>query len=362
MSNSMGMLSLLAPGRPLSQTVAWRNDGDAKFEQFLARVIAWRNLLIDNPRQSFALFIQDGFEFAGALFGAWQAEKTIYLPGDSLPATCAALGQTVDGFLGEFAADWSPLMATHNDPPAAARGFHRLEPEFVGLVLYTSGTTGAAQPIPKKLAQLSREVATLEQQFGGLARGAGILTTVSHQHIYGLLFQILWPLTEGHPFHSRTFSFFEELTPVLVERDCVLVSSPAHLKRLPENGAVTTTARPVRGVFSSGGALSFEVAQQARRVLRQVPIEVYGSSETGGVAWRQQHGSTDAKWRPFPGVAWRVDPQEGVLEIRSPNLPDDDWFRTADRALPIDDDGFLLKGRVDRIAKIEGKRISLNAL
>ncbi len=67
--------------------------------------------------------------------------------------------------------------------------FHCLDPDFIGLVLYTSGSTGTAQAIPKKLAQLGAEVAALETQFGALLGAADITATVSHQHIYGLLFQ-----------------------------------------------------------------------------------------------------------------------------------------------------------------------------
>src|SRR5690606_19115132 len=116
----------------------------------------------------------------------WQAGKTIYLPGDNLPGTCAALSQSVDGFLGEFAAPWGPQT------PAKRRTgggdvFGRFDPDFMGIVLYTSGTTGAPQAIPKKLAQLAAEVVVLERQFGALLGGADIVATVSHQHIYGLL-------------------------------------------------------------------------------------------------------------------------------------------------------------------------------
>ena len=62
------------------------------------------------------------------------------------------------------------------------------------------------------------------------------------------------------------------------------------------------------------------------------------------------------------GVTWRIEPREGVLEVSSPNLPDDDWFHMADRAESVSADRFLLKGRIDKIAKIEGKRISLTAI
>jgi acyl-CoA synthetase (AMP-forming)/AMP-acid ligase II len=38
--------------------------------------------------QRFALFHQDTLHFAAAMFGAWLAGKTVYLPSDTLPATC----------------------------------------------------------------------------------------------------------------------------------------------------------------------------------------------------------------------------------------------------------------------------------
>jgi 3-hydroxymyristoyl/3-hydroxydecanoyl-(acyl carrier protein) dehydratase len=330
--------------------------------EFLIRVCAWRDLLAGNGQKSFALFIEDGLEFAAALLGAWQSGKTIFLPGDNLPATCVGLNRTVGGFLGQFAPEWSPAAPGPAHGEAAAHNFRPLDPDFPGVVIYTSGTTGAAQPIGKKLGQLAREVATLEKQFGPLMGDAEILTTVSHQHIYGLLFQILWPLAAGRVFHARTCEFLEELPPALSERDCVLVSSPAHLKRLPENHDLTSIAHRLRAVFSSGGPLPLDVAQDTRRVLGHVPIEVYGSSETGGIAWRRQHCEKGEAWLPFDGVAWRVDSDTGVLEIRSPNLPDDRWFTTADRAEPAGEGLFRLGGRVDRIAKIEGKRISLSAI
>jgi hypothetical protein len=91
-------------------------------------------------------------------------------------------------------------------------------------------------------------------------------------------------------------------------------------------------------------------------------MEVYGSSETGGIAWRQRADRSDEAWKAFPGVHWRIDPDENALEVSSAYLPSSAWFRTADRATAAAEGSFLLNGRIDRIAKIEGKRISLNAI
>ena len=362
MLETADMLNLLAAPRPPGWTVAWRGGVPVSWEEFLARTRAWRALLRAESGRRFALYIDDGIEFAAALFGAWHVGKTIYLPGDRLSGTCADLRQNVDGYLGEFAPEWQPRVPVRGNVTEAAEGCEPLCPDFVGLVLFTSGSTGAAQAIPKTLAQMSAEVATLENQFGTVLGAADILATVSHQHIYGLLFQVLWPLTAGRAIHARTFSFFEELTAALPESNWVLISSPAHLKRLPETPAWAPASERLRAVFSSGGPLPFEIAHQTDRLIGRIPIEVYGSSETGGIAWRQQANSADEAWTPFPGVHWRVDPAHEVLEVSSAYLPSADWFRTADRVMAGPQNRFLLRGRIDRIAKIEGKRISLSAI
>jgi acyl-CoA synthetase (AMP-forming)/AMP-acid ligase II len=362
MAEALDMLSIAVTPRPRSQTVAWRHQQAVSYAEFLARIRAWRQLLSRTSGQAFALFVSDGAEFAAALFGAWQATKTIYLPGDRLPGTCYALRRVVDGYLGEFAPEWNPRMPTPQDGLAPAADLKPLDANFTGLVIYTSGSSGVAQAIPKKLSQMSAEIATLEAQFGDVIDDADIVATVSHQHIYGLLFNVLWPLSAGRALAVRSFGSLEGLTTALAQRRCVLVSTPAHLKRLPETPAWALASKRLRAVFSSGGPLPRDVALATRRLLGQVPIEVYGSSETGGIAWRQQQTAQDEKWTPLPNVKWRIDAEEGVLEIRSAHLPDAEWFRTDDRARPAGDDHFLLKGRVDQIVKVEGKRISLGAI
>ncbi len=54
--------------------------------------------------------------------------------------------------------------------------------------------------------------------------------------------------------------------------------------------------------------------------------------------------------------------EDGRLAVRSAYLADDDWFITADLAEIASDGTFRLGGRADRIAKIEGKRVSLEGI
>ncbi|NKI69566.1 AMP-binding protein [Collimonas pratensis] len=367
MSDPRNLLTLLSEASAHVQPFAWRDSRALSWDYFLAQASAWRQLLARHPGSRFALYCSDSAEFACILFGAWQAGKTVYLPGDVLPATCANLSALVDGYLGEFPPHHAPLAlpaASECEAPLM-HDFKALSPDFPGLVIFTSGSTGEPQAVPKYLSQLATEVATLEQLFGERVGDADIFATVSHQHIYGLLFKVLWPLSQRRAIHARQVNFLEQLQSG--GRPFILISSPAHLKRLPAELAAaqdSSQLAAIRTVFSSGGPLPQEVALEAGSLLGSVPVEVYGSSETGGVAWRQRRGddSDDDSWRVMPAIAWRVAAGQELLEIRSPHLPDAEWHAMADQVQALDTHRFRLQGRVDRIVKVEEKRISLDAL
>ncbi len=373
MFNPPDLLTLLSapsgrnPGQGQDQErpFAWRDGKPLSHTWLVAQVAAWRRLLSRQAGSRFALYSSDSVTFACILLGAWQADKTIYLPGDVLPATCANLSALVDGYLGEFPPQYAPLTLDIDDANAndchAEPEFKALLPDFPGLVIYTSGSTGEPQAVPKFLSQLAIEVASLEQLFGARIGNADVVSTVSHQHIYGLLFKILWPLTNGRAIHAQQIAYLEELQPQPDDKPVILISSPAHLKRLPATFTRDQVAS-IRAIFSSGGPLEAEVAVAAGALLGSIPVEVYGSSETGGVAWRQRAAGADDSWQVMPAITWRVGVNDDVLEICSPHLPDSNWYALADQVQLIDSQRFRLNGRVDRIVKVEEKRISLDGL
>ena len=346
-------LDLMQPvsGAPLA--LGWRAGRAVSRAEFQLRVAGWYGLIAPLAGAQLALYLDDSIEFAAALFGAWHAGKTVWLSADTLQSSVSALRAEVDHFIGAFPADCQPLQI----PPSAPMPllFGTLSGEFPGLVVHTSGSTGTARAIPKKLAQLDSEVATLEHLFGECIGSAEIIATVSHQHIYGLLFKVLWPLATGRVLHADTMHFPEQLVERLHDR--VLISSPAHLKRLPAHLHWPAG----RLIFCSGGVLPADAALTCRTLLGHTPVEVYGSSETGGIAWRQRTGMIDDAWHAMPDVQWRVA-EHGLLAVRSPHLPDDDWLILSDQIEALDQATFRLKGRCDRIVKIEEKRISLDAL
>lgn len=335
---------------------------DAEASALLARAAAWRTAFAAAPGQRWAIYVESPREFAAALFGAWHAGKHVVLPGDLRTDTLDALRAHTDGWAGEMTGGLVPA-ATAPDPDAP---WPQL-PANARITLFTSGSTGAPTAIDKRLSQLDAETATLQAAFGArvaadVVANTRLLTTVSHQHIYGLLFCVLWPLAAGRSLPAGRLAFNEELVSGcagLPAASAVLITSPAHLRRLPEGLDWTAVRQALSAVFSSGGPLPPAAADDALRQLGQSPIEVFGSSETGGIAWRQR-ASDGERWTPLPGVAWRIE--DRFLAVRSPHLPDDDWYVCADLAHADAQHGFVLQGRADRVAKIEEKRVSLTAI
>ncbi|WP_409283314.1 AMP-binding protein [Pseudomonas protegens] len=297
-----------------------------------------------------ALHLEDAVDLAVALLGAWRAGVSVLLPADLQPQTRQRWAADVD------------LWLTDQDTPLQQLQAQPLEPVELDLdacllSLCTSGSSGEPKRIEKSLRQLANEVSALEHLWGADLGPAWIIGSVATQHIYGLLFRVLWPLCAGRPFVRRQLPFPEDLQRA--SRECPVfawVASPALLKRMGDN-LDWQALSPVRRVFSSGGALPSEAAASLQQRLQQWPTEILGSSETGGIAWRQGPGL----WQPFAEVRLSQD-SDGALLIASPYLPPGHIEHTADAARIAEDGRFELLGRMDRIVKLEEKRISLPML
>jgi acyl-CoA synthetase (AMP-forming)/AMP-acid ligase II/3-hydroxymyristoyl/3-hydroxydecanoyl-(acyl carrier protein) dehydratase len=302
--------------------------------------------------QRIAVHLEDAADLAIALLGAWRAGVSVLLPTDLQAQTRQRWSSEVDLWLTD-----QPDDAHLFDFNAAPLGAAALDLDRCSLSLCTSGSSGEPKRIDKTLRQLVNEVQALEQLWGADLGPACIIGSVATQHIYGLLFRVLWPLCAGRSFVRKQLAFPEDMQRASREHPAFAwVASPALLKRMGDN-LDWPALSAVRRVFSSGGALPADAAQSLHQRLHQWPTEIFGSSETGGIAWRQGHDL----WQPFADVALSQD-NDGALLITSPYLPAGHVEHTADAARIAADGRFELLGRLDRIVKLEEKRISLPML
>ena len=299
--------------------------------------------------QRIAVHLDDAADLAIALFGAWRAGVSVLLPADLQPQTRQRWNTQVDLWL----TNNLELKALYATPLTAAE----LDLDRCQLSLCTSGSSGEPKRIDKSLRQMANEVEALEQLWGTELGEACIIASVAAQHIYGLLFRVLWPLCAGRCFIRQQLAFPEDMQRASRQHaSFAWVASPALLKRMTDN-LDWPALSPVRRVFSSGGALPADAARALHQRLGQWPTEILGSSETGGIAWRQGPNL----WQPFSDVQLSQS-EDGALRIASAYLPAGHVEQTADAARIEADGRFELLGRLDRIVKLEEKRISLPML
>jgi len=312
-----------------------------------------------------AIYCKDSYFFAVALFAASYANKALILPSNHQDESVRYLAKNhADGML----IDNTSLMQTKTKicmlPYVKNKNIsaetnelisHKLNLQQVRLIIFTSGTTGEPKGVDKTLACLGCEINALQKQWGELLFNANIVSTVPPHHIYGLLFRVLWPMCAGLPISRRELLYPEQIIKN-ARANNVLISSPALLKRLT-GGEIT---QEYRAVFSSGGPLSFEAAFSSFRYIKSVPIEVFGSTETGGIGFRQQK-KQNARWQFFTELQVKLG-LDGCLAVKSPWIPSADFYQTSDQCDLFNDGQFMLKGRVDNIIKIEEKRVSLSEI
>jgi 4-coumarate--CoA ligase (photoactive yellow protein activation family) len=307
----------------------------------------------------------DRYFGAVALLATWRAGRVAALPPNGREDTVHALADARrisvilhdGGGAGDRAVDVRARLGAVGAP---------WTPEFPAdrtlACVYTSGSTGAPLACRKTARQILGEAETLARLFD-VGPGARVLATVPAHHIYGLLFGTLVPfmgggaLVRATPLHAETIA-----ATARAHGADVLCSVPAHLRGLGELGAGALGG--LRRVFSSSAPLDADTAARVAAVVGRAVTEIFGSTETGGIAWRDS--GAGARWRPMPGIS--VDAEEdGTMIVRSPfvaaevgpSVEDPPRHRSADRITAHADGTFELLGRTDGIVKIGGTRVSV---
>jgi acyl-coenzyme A synthetase/AMP-(fatty) acid ligase len=246
------------------------------------------------------------------------------------------------------------LNAVRADFPPGMR-----DPDDPFLMLFTGGSTGRARMWSKTPRNVFAEARYLAEAFAFVAQDV-FLSTVPPQHIYGLLFSVLLPLITGAQVLPGVYVFPREIWAAAVKYSVtVLISVPVHYRVLTVNGLEKNF---LRFAFSSAGMLDEHDAVSFHQKTGLGIHEIYGSTETGGIAVRCR-ADGQKSWKPFDNVAWKIT--EGRLSVQSEFISSelerdrDGFFTTGDRVSANGHEQFILVGRVDGIVKIGGKRVDL---
>ena len=374
---------------------SWRDGIYKTWGDFLTDTARLRLAVQSNGAARWILHAEDCWYFLCAFTALLQCRREILLTANISPAYIAeirgdaafltdrqlseadAAGKTayIPELLKDEGGKFPPWLRTSGSSPPPSPGGTPPKPPGMDppppinadetvIHIYTSGTTGKPKAVRQRLTEFETDNRFILSKWGEEWLSRKVSATVSQHHIYGLLFGILLPFTAGVPFRRRRIEAPEELE-TLTGDPLMLITVPAFLKRAvelkaafsgPAEGGPAAYGLTNPWIYTSGGALPEAVAEQTCRFFGFWPVEVYGSTETSGIAWRQSRDGL--AWTPFANAEVTLN-GEGRLVIRSPYIKDPAGFTTGDLAEILPDGRFLLKGRADSIVKIEEKRISL---
>lgn len=207
----------------------------------------------------------------------------------------------------------------------------------------TSGSTGSPKPCVHPVAALDQEVDALAAMFAGVER---VVSFVPTHHIFGFLFTAMLPARlQASVIDARAVAS----NAVGWSPTDLIVGVPSSYTYLARSAAPLAGAR---AVVSTSAIDAPTIAALREKGLGQL-TEVYGSSETGGLAVRLNCAGPFTL-HPF----WRLVPtSNGSLLQRV--MPDGTFAAPVvcmDHLRPVAS-GFELGGRIDHAVKIAGTNV-----
>jgi 4-coumarate--CoA ligase (photoactive yellow protein activation family) len=282
--------------------------------------------------------------------GPWPLDTSMGEDGlglDSLErmAVAAALNEALH--LHESGAD--DLLTTHTTFGDWLQIAERALAQFdARLTFRTSGSSGQPKPCTHTLADLQQEIRFLATLFSGAGREPlrRVLAAVPAHHIYGFLFTVLLPVELGPlPVLDVRQVTVNNLPPRMAAGD-LLVSHPAHWALLARHAGALPAG--VVGTTSTAPCPDATAQALAERGLQRL-VQVYGSSETAGIAWR------DAPGAPYELMAHWTRPDGTAPELlRQPDHGAPRSFALQDALDWHSPRHFRVTGRLDQAVQVGG--------
>lgn len=306
---------------------------------------------------------ENRYAFCLAFSAALTKKYTVLLPPNRKTAIILALLQQYPNTLclvDKPREDLSHVAQFHMNLPdldwhssAAELSIPRIEAHQIAVIVFTSGSTGEAQPHSKSWRQLVQGVAMAQTSLV-VPEKAAIMGTVAAQHLFGLEATLLWPMQTGRAFYMGQPHLLADITAQLSHSTAptILVSTPLQLKSLlnfaytPQLVAILSATMPFDRTL-------------AQALVKNCPcqlIDIYGSSETGMFAQRAPHQNQE--WTLLHG-ATLIQQQEQIF-LDSPLLAQP--YCLQDNISIQDARHFEVQGRREDMIKIAGKRTSLATL
>lgn len=311
----------------------------------------------DALRKPRVVAVTDRYWMLATCLAVWARGGIVVLPPNHKPGTLRSVQRQSNAIAALTDEDVRQYLTEKPRSPGEDDFTPELASDTDIVIVYTSGSTGEHQACRKTAGQLLGEAYMLRDHFGFGPRQV-VAATVPCHHIYGLLFSVLVPFLAGARFVRE--SLFH---PVDVQRALArwqitdLATVPTHVQALVDAGL--PSYEPLERVFSSGAVLDLALARRLAQASRARVIDVLGSTESGGIAYR--NAEPGAPYAPFPGIDVATN-DSGHLLLKSPFLPASSGWEAMNDRVRLVAGGFEHLGRTDGVLKLGGKRIAVQEL
>jgi 3-hydroxymyristoyl/3-hydroxydecanoyl-(acyl carrier protein) dehydratase len=337
------------------------------FAQFvsLARYIQTRleERRAREPFDRLLLSLDDRYHFAAAvLAGAWLEIEVEVGPSSLLDDVTLGPSPGVIRLtespsalelLGDHLSAIEENLLTEGAPP---RPDMEIDLSKMRVAFWTSGSQNEPRRFCKSARTLLSE-ADMLASFWEVRPGHRIVSAAPAHHIYGFLWGTLLPIFAGASFFRDPVRHGASILSALSETSARrLVAVPAQLAALESAWRASRGPHMQLSIVSSGAALDRNLSENLAELGTSI-VEILGSTETGGIAFRDP--TREVGFTALPGVTLDST-SDGHLRVRSPFLEDPTVpYVSADR-IEFQGKQFGLLGRADRIIKLGAVRVSLN--
>ena len=224
---------------------------------------------------------------------------------------------------------------------------------------YTSGSTGFPTAALKTKENISSEIDDLTTLLSSYTIKK-VIVTVPFIHIYCSLFGLFYPLHNNIDIVLKEHFLPNDLLD-LIDDYSLVITTPLYIKALNKISSKKDLNKSI--FISSTAPLLSEDAKEFKEKFNSNVIQIFGSTETGGIAYKQ---SDEELWTPLKSVKISKN-KNSELKVNSPyvsNIIYEKEFKQTNYEIQtfdyveLLDNKFKLIGRSSQILKIAGKRYS----
>ena len=365
MSQFIPLSELKNNSRELSAVVCYQGSWNDKvyktWGDFLEGTAILRRKIESIGGDKWLLYCEDGWFFLLGMMALLQCKKEVMITANIGPAYIEEIKGDAPFFTDQVFSGHESFTNTFHIPTLLSEKTETGNPGEIPLInsdesfaiFYTSGTTGKPKPVRQRIKEFEIDNPFILSKWGEEFYSRKLCCTVSQHHLYGFIFGMLLPFTAGIPFRTEMIRTPEEFKK-LSDTGYFIITVPAFLKRAVETETPLNLKSPY--ILVSGGLLTPDVAEKVNRVFGVWPLEMYATTETSGIAWRQSCNGIE--WIPFENAELWLS-ENNCLCVRSAHIPDPAGFETSDLVKFLPNGRFILMGRLEWLVKIEEKRVSL---